>query len=391
MLKQSSDMNSVRFNPAATEHGRRRVLKMAGAGVAGIAAASLLGALSASSAQAATTGRAVTGANGYKHLGRTGLRVSRIALGTMNFGELTDEASSFRIMDEALGAGINFFDTADVYGGPQSPDMEKGYGTSEEIIGNWLAKDKSRRDRIVLATKVYQPMGTGPNDKYLSAYHIRRACEASLKRLKTDHIDLYQMHHVDRATPWEEIWQAMEQLIREGKITYVGSSNFAAWDIAMAQGVAASRNLLGLVSEQSLYNLTQRTIELEVIPALRHLGIGLIPWSPIGMGLLGGVLGRITEGRRATPGLQAQIERFRPQLEAWEALCQELGEAPAVVALAWVIHNPVVTSAISGPRTVEQMRENLKALELKLSDEVLAKLDEIWPGPGGEAPEAYAW
>lgn len=327
----------------------------------------------------------------YTHLGRTGLKVSRIALGAMNFGELSDEATSFRIMDEALDAGINLFDTADVYGGPQSPDMEKGYGTSEEIIGNWLKQDGTRRDRIVLATKVYQPMGTGPNDKYLSAYHIRRACEASLERLKTDHIDLYQMHHVDRATPWQEIWQAMEQLIREGKITYVGSSNFAGWDIATAHCTAASRNLLGLASEQSLYNLTQRTIELEVIPALRHFGIGLIPWSPIGMGLLGGVLGKITEGRRATPGLQQQIEKLRPRLQAYEALCRELGAAPAVVALAWLLHNPVVTAAISGPRTVDQLQENLKALSLKLSGETLAKLDEIWPGPGGEAPQAYAW
>lgn len=327
----------------------------------------------------------------YTHLGRTGLKVSRIALGTMNFGELADAAASFKIMDEALDAGINFFDTADVYGGPQSPDMAKGYGTSEEFIGNWLAQDATRRNKIVLATKVYQPMDTGQNDKYLSAYHIRRACEASLRRLKTDHIDLYQMHHIDRATPWEEIRQAMEQLIREGKITYVGSSNFAGWDIATAQCTAVSRHLLGLASEQSLYNLTQRTIELEVIPALRHFGIGLIPWSPIGMGLLGGVLGEITEGRRATPGLQQQIQKLRPQLEAYGALCEDLGQAPAAVALAWLLHNPVVTSVISGPRTVEQLQQNLQALSLKLSDETLGKLDEIWPGPGGEAPQAYAW
>ena len=326
----------------------------------------------------------------YKHLGRTGLKISRLALGAMNFGELTDEATSFAIMDEALDAGINFFDTADVYGGPQSPDMEQGFGTSEEIIGRWLAHG-SRRDRIVLATKLYQPMGTGPNDKYLSAYHIRRACDASLKRLQTDHIDLYQMHHIDRATPWEEIWQAMEQLIREGKITYVGSSNFAGWDIATAQCTAAARNLMGLASEQSLYNLTQRTIESEMIPALRHFGVGLIPWSPIGMGLLGGVLRKIANGRRATPVLQERINRFRPQLEAYERLCDELGESPSDLALAWVLHNPVVTAAISGPRTVEQLRQNLKAPSLALSDETLAKLDAIWPGPGGEAPEAYAW
>jgi len=302
----------------------------------------------------------------YAHLGRTGLKVSRLSLGTMNFGELTDEATSFAIMDEALHTGINFFDTADVYGGPQTPDMEKGFGTSEEIIGRWLAKG-GHRDRIVLATKVYQPMDIGPNDKYLSAYHIRRACEASLRRLKTDHIDLYQMHHVDRATPWEEIWQAMEQLIREGKITYVGSSNFAGWDIATAQCMANARHTLGLASEQSLYNLTQRTIELEVIPALRHFGIGLIPWSPIGMGLLGGVLRKISDGRRATPHLQQRIAQLRPQLEAYEKLCDDIGEAPSDVALAWLLHQPVVTTVISGPRTVEQLRQNLKAPSLSLS------------------------
>jgi len=392
MFGQLGTADPIHENHAAPKLGRRRLLKLAGMGMAGIAAAPLIGALSSGIAGAQTPmQRSAIGLGDYTHLGRSGLRVSRLTLGTMNFGELTDEATSFRIMDEALEAGINLFDTADVYGGPQSPDMAKGYGTSEEIIGRWLAQG-GRRDRIVLATKVYQPMGTGPNDKYLSAYRIRRACEASLRRLKTDHIDLYQMHHVDRATPWEEIWQAMEQLIREGKITYVGSSNFAAWDIARAQGVAESRHVLGLVSEQSLYNLTQRTIELEVIPAVRHLGIGLIPWSPIGMGLLGGVLGKtFTEGRRATPHVQAQIEKHRSPLAAYEALCAEMGEAPAIVALAWVLHNPVVTSAISGPRTVEQLRQNLRALSLKLSAETLAKLDEIWPGPGGEAPKAYAW
>ena len=146
----------------------------------------------------------------HTHLGRTGLQVSRLALGTMNFGWVADEPTSFLIMDEALGAGINFFDTSNSYGGPRSPDA-MGWGIAEEFIGRWLAQG-GRRDRIVLATKVYQAMDTGPNDRRLSAYHIRRACEASLRRLQTDHIDLYQMHHVDRATPWEEIWQAMEQL-----------------------------------------------------------------------------------------------------------------------------------------------------------------------------------
>ncbi len=324
----------------------------------------------------------------YTHLGRTGLKVSRLALGTMNFGMVTDEPEAFAIMDAALDAGITFLDTADVYGGPQKPDIEKGYGVSEEIIGRWMAQG-GRRERIVLATKVYQPMEYGPNDRRLSAYHIRRACEDSLRRLQVDHIDLYQMHHIDRATPWEEIWQAMELLIRQGKITYVGSSNFAGWDIATAQGEARVRNAMGLVCEQSLYNLTARTVELEVIPSCRHHGLGLIPWSPIGGGMLGGALAKANEGRRAAAG--ARIDRLRPQLEAYEALCRELGEQPADVALAWLLHNPVVTAPIVGPRTVRQLTASLRALEVVLADETLARLDEIWPGPGGEAPKAYAW
>jgi len=323
----------------------------------------------------------------YTHLGRSGLQVSRLCLGTMNFGMVADEPTSFSILDEALQAGINFIDTADVYGGPQSPDMEQGYGISEEIIGRWLAQG-GRRERIVLATKVYQPMGTGPNDRRLSAYHIRKACEDSLRRLQTDHIDLYQMHHIDRRTPWDEIWQAMELLVQQGKVIYVGSSNFAAWDIATAQCAATARHFVGLVSEQSLYNLRTRTIELEIIPACRHYGLGLLPWSPLGGGLLGGVLRKSSEGRRAD---QRQIERYRLQLESYEALCDELGEAPANVALAWVLHNPAVTAPIIGPRTVEQLSGSLRALEIALSDETLRRLDEIWPGPGGEAPKAYAW
>ncbi|MEV4108321.1 aldo/keto reductase [Nonomuraea sp. NPDC049695] len=327
----------------------------------------------------------------HQHLGRSGLRVSRLCLGTMNFGMTTDEPTSFDIMDQAMEAGINFFDTADVYGGPQSPDMDKGYGISEEIIGRWLAQDRTRRDRIVLATKVYQPMDTGPNDRRLSAYHIRRACEASLRRLQTDHIDLYQMHHVDRSTPWEEIWQAMEQLVREGKVTYIGSSNFAGWDIATAQNAATARNLLGLVSEQSLYNLTARTVELEVIPALRYYGIGLIPWSPLAGGLLGGVLRKAEQGRRTSEQVRRQIEQHRSQLERYEALCADLGEEPADVALAWLLHHPVVTATIIGPRTTEQLSGSRRAPEISLSDGTLRELDDIWPGPGGEAPQAYAW
>ena len=327
----------------------------------------------------------------YTHLGRTGLKVSRLALGTMNFGELTDEKTAFAIMDKALEAGINLFDTADVYGGLQTPDMEKGFGTSEEIVGRWLAQDPSRRDKIVLATKLYQPMETGPNDRGLSAYHIRRAVQASLERLQTDHIDLYQMHHVDRNTPWEEIWQGMEQLIHEGKITYVGSSNFAGWDIATAQQIANHRQTLGLASEQSLYNLTNRAIEAELIPALRYYQIGLLVWSPIGMGVLGGTFDRSTSGRRSMDFIQERIQVHEKQLEAFYQLCDELGEEPAVIALAWLLHQPIVTEPVIGPRTVEQLEMSLKALEVKLSEATLKRLDEIFPGPGAEAPVNYAW
>ncbi|MCC7191388.1 MAG: aldo/keto reductase [Phycisphaeraceae bacterium] len=322
----------------------------------------------------------------FTNLGRTGLSVSRFCLGTMNFGPTTSEPDSFAIMDRALELGINFFDTADIYG------WKIGEGWTEQIIGRWLAHAAGRREKIVLATKCYNKMGEWPNERGLSAYHIKRACEGSLKRMQTDHIDLYQMHHIERTTPWEEIWQAMEQLMREGKITYVGSSNFAGWDIANAQGHARQRHFLGLVSEQSIYHLDNRWIELEVIPACRHFGLGLIPWSPLGGGLLGGVLDKIEGGRRMSDGLKAQIEKKRSSLEKWEKLCKNLGEKPADVALAWLLNNPVVTAPIIGPRTVDQLNGSLRALEIKLAPETLKELDEIFPDrPQGEAPKAYAW
>ncbi|ODR22869.1 aldo/keto reductase [Mycolicibacterium porcinum] len=323
----------------------------------------------------------------YAHLGRSGLLVSRIGLGTMNFGDATDEREAVRIMDRAVELGVNFFDSADVYGGPQRPDMPKGFGTSEEIIGRWLQKS-GRRDDIVLATKAYQPMGLGPNDRRLSAYHLKRACEASLRRLQTDHIDLYQMHHVDRATPFEEIWQTMEQLVAEGKITYVGSSNFAGWDVATAQLTAQSRHFLGLVSEQSLYNLANRAIEQELIPALEHFGIGLIPWSPLASGVLAGrSKGEHTVRRNA---LAATYEALAPQLDAYEKLCATLGRTPAEVTQAWLLHQPAVASVIAGSRTAGQLDAAIDALTVHLDEATLAELDRIWPGPG-IAPQSYAW
>jgi aryl-alcohol dehydrogenase-like predicted oxidoreductase len=303
----------------------------------------------------------------------------------MNFGPRASEEESFGMMDRALEAGFNFFDTANVYG------AKLGVGVTESIVGRWFAQGGRRRERVVIATKVYGRMDDGVNDRRLSAYHIRQACEDSLRRLQTDHIDLYQMHHIDRKTPWEEIWQAFEVLVQQGKVLYVGSSNFAGWHLAQAQAKADARHFLGLVSDQSLYNLAERSLELEVLPACRNLGIAQIPWSPLAGGLLGGVLRGDGEGRRASEHIRGKIEKHRPKIEAYNAFCAELGEEPANVALAWLLHQPGVTSPIIGPRTMEQLEGCMRCLEIRLDEAALKRLDEIWPGPGGEAPEAYSW
>jgi aryl-alcohol dehydrogenase-like predicted oxidoreductase len=321
----------------------------------------------------------------YVNLGRTALKVSPLCLGTMNFGPQTSEPDSYAVMDRALEHGINFWDTANVYG------WKKGEGVTEQIIGRYFAQGGDRRDKVVLATKVYGDMGDWPNTSRLSKLHMRKALDASLQRLQTDYIDLYQFHHVWREASWDEIWEFCEYAHTAGKVLYFGSSNFAGWHIAKANEAAKARKFLGLVSEQSLYNLNARTVELEVVPACADYGLGLIPWSPLGGGLLGGVLEKPTEGRRA--GMAEQIEKNRPKLERWEGLCRDLGEKPADVALAWLLNNPVVTAPIIGPRTLDQLDGSLRALEIKLSDETLKQLDEIFPpvGKGGTAPEAYAW
>ena len=318
----------------------------------------------------------------HRRLGRSALRVSPLCLGTMNFGPQTSEADSHAIMDRALELGINFFDTANRYGG------ELGAGATEEIVGRWFGLGGGRREQVVLATKLYGAMGEGPNDRGLSARHIRQACEDSLRRLNTDVIDLYQMHHVDRAAPWDEIWQAMELLVAQGKVIYVGSSNFAGWHIAQANEAASARHFLGLVSEQSIYNLAARTVEMEVLPACRFYGVGVIPWSPLAGGALGGGRGA-TEGRRAN--LNPRWQALGPQLERWETLCADLGESPAAVALAWLLHQREVVAPIIGPRTMEQLDgASMRALDLSLDDDTLKAIDDIFPGPG-RAPEAYAW
>jgi NDP-hexose C3-ketoreductase / dTDP-4-oxo-2-deoxy-alpha-D-pentos-2-ene 2,3-reductase len=326
----------------------------------------------------------------YTNLGRTGLSVSRLCLGTMNFGPKTSEDDSYVVMDRALDHGINFFDTANVYG------WKTGEGVTEQIIGRWLAQGGGRRDKIVLATKVYGRMGDWPNEQGLSARHIVRACDASLRRLQTDWIDLYQMHHVSRSTPWEEIWQAMETLVQQGKVLYVGSSNFAGWHLAAAQESAARRNFLGLVSEQCIYNLLTRHVELEVVPAAIHYGLGIIPWSPLHGGMLSGVLRKHREGTgsRSTEGRSADsLEGNREAVEAYEKLAAELGVDPADLALAWLLSRPGVTAPIVGPRTLEQLDNSLHAFDITLDDETLGRLDELFPpiGNGGPGPEAWAW
>jgi NDP-hexose C3-ketoreductase / dTDP-4-oxo-2-deoxy-alpha-D-pentos-2-ene 2,3-reductase len=328
----------------------------------------------------------------HRRLGEHGLLVSNLCLGTMNFGWHTSEEDSYKIMDRALEMGINFFDTADVYG------WEVEHGHTEEIIGRWLAQGGGRRDAIVLATKLHNPVkrkGALPeintDSQCISAYKIHKNCEGSLKRLQTDWIDLYQMHHIDRCCPWDEIWQAFGSLINQGKVVYVGSSNFAGWDIATACQEAEKRGKARLVSEQSIYHLNNRMVELEVIPAVRYYGLGFIPWSPLAGGLLGGALEKMQTGRRGSERFEKELAKNREKLEKYEALCHELGFPPGEIALAWLLHNPIVTAPIIGPRTPEQLESAVHATEIVLDEAVLKKLDEIFPGPGGEAPYAYAW
>lgn len=321
----------------------------------------------------------------YSTLGKSGLQVSKLCLGTMNLGKLVDEKTSFSILDAALNAGINFIDTANVYGGISQR------GRTEEIIGKWISQRSDLRDKIVLATKVFGKMGDDVNERGLSAFHVRNACEESLRRLKTDHIDLYQMHHIHRPTSWEEIWQTMEQLFQSGKIIYNGSSNFAAWHIVEAQLKARSRNYLGIVSEQSLYNLTNRMIELEVIPACKKYGIGIIPWSPLAEGILAGILNTKIGMRKKTEIVQKILTLVLKQVEDYEKFCLSIDKNPEAVAIAWLLKNPVISSIIIGPRTVSQVNGMIEALQTKLNEEEMLELEKIWPGPGGEAPEAYAW
>lgn len=330
----------------------------------------------------------------YTQLGRTGLEVGRLCLGTDNFGTRTTGADAHNVMDRAHDLGINFLDTADVYG------WRTGEGVTEQIIGEWFATGGGRRQRTVLSTKLYGRTSDWPNDRFLSARHIRRACEDSLRRLQTDHIDVYALHHVDRRTPWEEIWEAMDVLRTQGKILYVGASNHAAWHLVKAQEHAARTGALGLVCEQDVYNLVERRVELEVLPACRDYGIALLPWSPLAGGLLSGMLTRgVPADAEPLPGAavapsrsrrSVALERHRDAIASYEDLCRDVGLGPATVALAWLLQQPGVCAPLIGPRTLEQLESSVQALDVTLDEDLLGRLDEIFPGPG-PAPEAYAW
>jgi aryl-alcohol dehydrogenase-like predicted oxidoreductase len=332
----------------------------------------------------------------YGKLGRSNLTVSRICLGTMHFGPYASEEESFRIMDRAIEMGINFWDTANVYGG-------QGHrGRSEEFIGKWFAQRPAGRDQVVLATKVYNPMieGSAPNEERgFSAYKVRKHLADSLRRLQTDHVDLYQVHHFDRRVAAEEFWGALEKVVADGDVLYVGSSNFPGWGLAKYQMQAWNRGFMGLVSEQTQYNLLCRAPELEVLPAALDLGIGILVYMPLAGGLLTGKT-RSVEGSRTA---QVEAEYGIPlgaennQFAAFSALCRELGEKEHVVAIAWTLSNPAVASSIVGVRTVEQLDGLERAASFKLDADVLRRLDDLFSINRGRllktgpAPEAYAW
>lgn len=325
----------------------------------------------------------------YTHLGRSGLLVSKLCLGTMAFGNSCDEKASHRIMDAALDAGINFFDSADNYGKATNNE-----GITEKIIGRWFKQGGGRRERVVLTTKVHEEMHNpydGPNSPGgLSAYKVRRHLKESLERLQTDHVELYFMHHIDRTTSWEEMWDVFEQLYRDGLIDYVGTSNHPAWYLTMGQEKANQRHFFGIAAEEHLYNLLTRQAELEVLPAAEKQGIAIMTYSP----LAGGRLTRagLTNMKQADADgkLDGNGKRTLVKLLRYEEFCKDLGVTQEEAGLAWQIRNPYVTCLIIGASEADQIESSCKALYVKLTEENLKQLDNIFP-PVGAAPEAYAW
>lgn len=316
-----------------------------------------------------------------RQIGRSGLRVSPVCLGTANFGHVTDAPTAHRMLSRALAEGVFFLDTADIY------NREELENPSEVIIGRWFGEDRARRQRVVLATKVYGVTGEGANDRGLSARHIRLACEESLRRLRTDWIDLYILHHVDRTVHWEETLDALERLKTEGKILYYGTSNFAAWQLTGLHLTACVRNMFGPISEQSPYSLARREVESEVLPACRHQGIGFLAYSPLAEGLLAGPDAGTRRTRPTTAKRRAQNAK---RLDVWHECCRNHGLAPSAAALGWVMSQPDVTAAVIGPRTEEQLDDAIAAASVPPDAALLEAIAAEWPGPG-VAPEAYAW
>lgn len=324
------------------------------------------------------------------YLGRTGLRVSRVCLGTMNFGPNTEEKEAYRIMDCALEAGINFFDTANMYGGRNGGER----GWTEEIIGRWFAQGGGRRERVVLATKAFDAMNAaydGPNDAPgLSTYKIRRNLSASLKRLQTDHLELFYMHNPAPHASWEELWGTYEALVNQGTLDYIGCSNFAAYQIAIGQAEAQKRHFLGLVANQTKYNLLCRLPELELLPLCKELGLAFLCWSPLQGGMLSGALLRdLEEGQRSGKFLGKLSEEQYSRLVQYRALCRQYGKTEAEVSMAWLLAQKGVTAPLIGPRTVQQLEAIISILHWKLPDDLAMQLDSLFPSCGGPAPKAY--
>jgi aryl-alcohol dehydrogenase-like predicted oxidoreductase len=307
----------------------------------------------------------------YRRMGRTGLKVSELCLGTMTFGHSTDEAEARRIVDLAREAGVNFFDTANSYGNAQS----------EVLLGKAL---KGRRREAVVATKFCNPMGPGPNDSGMSRVHIMQAIEDSLQRLQMEYVDLYYIHHVDTQTPLEEMLQALDHLVHQGKVRYIASSNYQAWRLMEALWISESRGLARFECYQPQYSLVVRDIEQELIPLCQHKGLGVVAWSPLAGGFLSG---KYRPGERTVSGTRSEEQWAYPQryfaanadatLKGLLEVAGEMGRTPAQVALRWVLEQPAITSAIIGARTVEQARDNLQAGYFSLEASALERLNAI--------------
>lgn len=319
----------------------------------------------------------------YRNLGSAGVKVSELCLGTMTFGEADensfmhqvgcDEKTSFEIMNRALELGINFFDTADVYGQD---------GLSERVIGNWFA-EHDRRDDVVLATKFRFTMGDPPNNTGASRYRIMRCVEDSLRRLKTDRIDLYQIHMQDITCPEEETLRALDDLVRQGKVLYIGASNYAAYRLTNSQWISDTKNLERFVSLQAQYSLVVRDLEREHVPLCKERGIGILPWSPLAGGFLSGKYQKDQsppEGTRLAKWEERykgfDSERNWKILDVLQTISKETGAAPPSIALAWLLTKPVVSSVIFGARSLQQLEDNAKAVDIELTGEQTKRLDD---------------